>query len=498
MKIKASMKTEKLPKSTIIKNETEDDKDVNYSSADVVVDSVLSEKNDPLFEYLTLNELKTDLCEIKMAKNENDVDEPPEELAFENTTTANADDTSDDDELVNKAEFVNGRYICPICSKSLADKSTLTLHLRLHTGKKLKHCSLCNRGFSKQSHLNRHMNSHNKKVYTCDYCDETFDTYQARRIHASTKHGDKKKSAASSNSVVKRKQPSSTLVSDIATKSTKLVDGMYKMWQRSKTFKCTCNICESSFEKISDLRKHLMQHADDEQCFANIVALPKRSDFFEKVAFDLRIQADDVTGEMLQLLFKSTIQNNLPLSSFYKISNEFGWEFSLSDSESETETTDHETAIQNQYNCTKCNESFDRLHKIISHVKNYHYETIATDFADFQCTHCKCYFPNSHILNKHLRSQCENSNKKFSCKICGCRFMWRNSLDMHTKRMHEGVESNKTIQTSRTKSFTCDICARIFHRQEHLERHKKIHSPAERRFCCDICDKKFNRKDNLK
>lgn len=107
----------------------------------------------------------------------------------------NYDDDDDDDdgieeddeleelELASKCKEIDGRYSCHMCDKTLADKRTLKLHIRLHTGKNLKECSTCGRGFSKKSHLDRHMLSHIKKEYKCEYCPEIFDNIQDRRNH---------------------------------------------------------------------------------------------------------------------------------------------------------------------------------------------------------------------------------------------------------------------------------------------------------------------------
>lgn len=53
--------------------------------------------------------------------------------------------------MVDKVEYVkdtDGKYVCQICNKKLCDKKGLNLHVRLHTGEKLKRCNICNRGKS--------------------------------------------------------------------------------------------------------------------------------------------------------------------------------------------------------------------------------------------------------------------------------------------------------------------------------------------------------------
>jgi hypothetical protein len=51
--------------------------------------------------------------------------------------------------MIDKVEYVkdtDGKYVCQICNKKLCDKKGLNLHVRLHTGEKLKRCNICNRG----------------------------------------------------------------------------------------------------------------------------------------------------------------------------------------------------------------------------------------------------------------------------------------------------------------------------------------------------------------
>lgn len=52
----------------------------------------------------------------------------------------------EDFQLVNKAKQINGRYQCEMCEKTLADRRTFLLHIRLHLGKNLKHCDFCGKG----------------------------------------------------------------------------------------------------------------------------------------------------------------------------------------------------------------------------------------------------------------------------------------------------------------------------------------------------------------
>lgn len=52
----------------------------------------------------------------------------------------------EDFQVLNNAKQVNGRYQCEMCDKTLADRRTFLLHTRLHLGKNLKHCDVCQKG----------------------------------------------------------------------------------------------------------------------------------------------------------------------------------------------------------------------------------------------------------------------------------------------------------------------------------------------------------------
>lgn len=104
-----------------------------------------------------------------------------------------ADDGGDEDvKLVARAQCVDGRWVCEICRKTFADRTTLKLHIRVHLGINLKQCPVCPKGFAKQSFLDFHMKSHEERMHLCQSCDSAFNTKQALREHASDAHSKEK------------------------------------------------------------------------------------------------------------------------------------------------------------------------------------------------------------------------------------------------------------------------------------------------------------------
>lgn len=144
-------------------------------------------KKTPIIDYDSDNEDDDPTFSAKVAiKYDYDADENDDQ---EEEEQEDDDDDPNEDELAAKCQEIDGRIICHICEKSLGDRRTLKLHLRLHTGKHLKKCKTCGRGFAKKSHLDRHMMSHIKKEYKCEYCPEKFDNMQDRRAHVADHMG---------------------------------------------------------------------------------------------------------------------------------------------------------------------------------------------------------------------------------------------------------------------------------------------------------------------
>lgn len=103
------------------------------------------------------------LVQVPGFNAENDlIDENTDEEPYKAEGANQTSQPDEDYRLVNNAKKVNGRFQCELCEKSLADRRTFLLHIRLHLGKNLKHCEVCNRGFAKQNHLDRHQATHAK------------------------------------------------------------------------------------------------------------------------------------------------------------------------------------------------------------------------------------------------------------------------------------------------------------------------------------------------
>lgn len=87
--------------------------------------------------------------ELEDIEEENDEEEIEEGLDENFEIAASKDKIKKKLPATENVDYVkdeDGKFICQICNKKLADKKGLNLHLRLHTGKDLKRCNICNRG----------------------------------------------------------------------------------------------------------------------------------------------------------------------------------------------------------------------------------------------------------------------------------------------------------------------------------------------------------------
>lgn len=426
----------------------------------------------------------------------------------ENDLLEQSQDEDDTEFNIQNAGQPDGRYECHICQKSLANPKTLKLHVRLHTGKNLRHCTICARGFAKQNHLTRHMASHEKKEYPCGQCTEVFDHFHERRLHMSTEHRGTRLNVP--RAAGKKTKPQHT----VANKSTKVTTtdasvGTHSTRPNGRKM-CVCRICDAVFDSILNLRSHLQWHSNDDESFNGIDWTLK-----EKLLFNPMLLADQShNADQLKDLVKRNLRDDHETFGLYQITNESGFELSLSDSETEDECAVVQAGPP-RYTCFGCQKEFNRSYQIMDHMREHPLETVLNKFTNLNCQQCRQYFPCIELLSKHQRAQCGNEQKQFVCKFCNYHFMWENNYNKHLHQMHSielnamdkkkmsvfrtKIErANDGTEQSREKSFRCNLCPQAFYRQEHLSRHRKIHIPSEKKFSCDLCKKKFNRKDNLK
>ncbi|SPP84500.1 zinc finger protein 670 [Drosophila guanche] len=75
-------------------------------------------------------------------------------------------------------------YKCDQCEKAFPRSQDLSLHMRHHTGERPSECKICSKKFISQNKLSRHMRLHTgQRPYACDKCDKSFVQSNDLKIH---------------------------------------------------------------------------------------------------------------------------------------------------------------------------------------------------------------------------------------------------------------------------------------------------------------------------
>nr|XP_033492093.1 gastrula zinc finger protein XlCGF57.1-like [Epinephelus lanceolatus] len=94
----------------------------------------------------------------------------------------------------------------------------------------------------------------------------------------------------------------------------------------------------------------------------------------------------------------------------------------------------------------------------------------------FSCSVCGKSFPGSKHLQAHLKIH--SGEKPLRCSVCGSGFIGSGHLKRHM-RTHTGE-----------KPFSCSECGKRFPRKDNLAHHTRVHT-GEKPFDCSVCDRRF-------
>uniref|UniRef100_A0A6P4EYV5 Zinc finger protein 420 n=1 Tax=Drosophila rhopaloa TaxID=1041015 RepID=A0A6P4EYV5_DRORH len=325
-------------------------------------------------------------------------------------------------------------------------------------------CQDCPRSFKRVEFLKRHEKRvHNEETrsFACSLCIRKFSRSEALEAHLKV-HRNSKRSA----NISEHKKAKAVDLNLCKPHGYKLIE---------------CMICQSQYNKIADLRRHLEEHPE-------IVSLCGRPNVEPQELF--YPDSKDLGEEQLISLIRKDLAAGI-YQRFYSITNQSGYEMDLDSSETDSDLDGdpedqqkrRKKSRKSSYSCELCQQKFPRKYQLYDHQRQTH----SWSEAPHVCGRCDGRFVSLQLLRHHNESQCRNAQKRFLCHKCPLRFRWKHNLKTHFR------EHRITNQT-----FECPDCKRVFDKKKSLTVHLlSVHAEESKLIPCQWCSRKFYRHDYL-
>ncbi|XP_019763479.1 gastrula zinc finger protein XlCGF57.1 isoform X2 [Dendroctonus ponderosae] len=168
-------------------------------------------------------------------------------------------------------------HLCSICGKGFRQSGSLHFHQRIHTGYKPFKCEKCSEYFKSRSLLKVHMRKHtNERPFVCDTCGMAFRQSNDLKSHLRTHTGEKpvlctlcgKRMGTTGQLTIHlrthtREKPytCATCYKSFATKS--VLQKHHRIHTGERPYECS--ICHKSFNQSSTLKTHLNIHSSEKE-----------------------------------------------------------------------------------------------------------------------------------------------------------------------------------------------------------------------------------------
>lgn len=129
----------------------------------------------------------------------------------------------------------------------------------------------------------------------------------------------------------------------------------------------------------------------------------------------------------------------------------------------------HRETAHKMFKCQICSELFDSETGYIDHIELLHN---GKEREYVVCTVCGAQFRTLAQLSSHKNTKC-GTVKRFTCKMCGSKFMTQNTLNVHFT-IHKGE-----------KTHLCNYCGNSFLSKGQLKVHERSHT-GEKPFKCEV------------
>lgn len=313
----------------------------------------------------------------------------------------------------------------------------------------LHHCRHCNKRYSTERSLQRHLLIHDEKKFVCSVCNMKFYRQDRLKSHVDRYGHDETKARVEPQRPPDDKSAIKLINSWIREELDSDNEG--------KGF--PCKICGKSYDTKKSLSKHQANtHAGSDECCASC--------------------GDNVCGCAGK-------------GSPEKSGNE---------------------AKSKPYTCEECHKSFEKEIKLQRHLRIHERakEQQDANFKRFLCHICSKTFRQNTGLMFHMRTH--TGYKPHVCKYCGRGFT-SNSNCINHERTHTGdrpfvchfcsaafaksctLKAHITTHTGEA-NYHCKTCGKSFRRLKYLKEHRFTHT-GEKPYACKICGTAYSHSGSL-
>ena len=354
---------------------------------------------------------------------------------------------------VEKKEVALQKVKCTRCSKILANRFSLRIHLlRIHNDHKVAKfsCEICDKKFTTKTFMLSHLKiKHQGYMQKCEFCDKDFTSRSLMLNHVRYVHEGLREKCQSCDKSFGTK---SSLQLHIKT-----------VHEKIRASKCVeCKFCEGTLTSRSNLKTHMLeQHGDETFARVSCYYCDKKFVYKSLLSYHMRREHEQVKDYKCDFC-------HVTMSAKFNLKRHM--------------LEQHNDERFANVLCHLCDKKFICKSHQRNHVRMVHEET-----KDFRCEFCQTTMASKFSFQKHMLVQ--HNDERFAnvpCKSCNKKFICESLMRYHVRRVHE-----------QAKDYKCDRCGKEYGQKGQRDRHfQRVHQGI-REFSCDICEKRFSIKQDL-